>query len=94
MKKVIFKILILTFALNLVTPVFSQVEERERPAEWDQLVAGGRFIDRFLPMKGNVLSSDTWGVEGITSSSPYSRLIMCLLPIHTRRYSLIYSTSL
>ncbi|MDD4698124.1 MAG: glycoside hydrolase family protein, partial [Fermentimonas sp.] len=65
MKKVIFKILILTFALNLVTPVFSQVEERERPAEWDQLVAGGRFIDRFLPMKGNVLSSDTWGVEGV-----------------------------
>ena len=58
MKKVVFKILILTFALNLVTPVFSQVEERERPAEWDQLVAGGRFIDRFLPMKGNVLSSD------------------------------------
>ncbi|MDD4008714.1 MAG: glycoside hydrolase family protein [Fermentimonas sp.] len=43
----------------------SQVEERERPAEWENLVKGGRFMDRFLPMKGNLLSSDTWGVDGV-----------------------------
>ncbi|MDR2914252.1 MAG: glycoside hydrolase family protein [Tannerella sp.] len=39
----------------------AQITERERPKEWDQLVPGARFIDRFLPMKGKVLSSDTWG---------------------------------
>ena len=43
----------------------AQIEERVRPAEWDQLVPGGRFADRFLPMKGEVLSSDTWGAEGV-----------------------------
>lgn len=44
---------------------FSQVTERERPKEWDQLVNGARFMDRFLPMKGNKLSSDTWGTAGV-----------------------------
>ena len=49
-------------ALLLISNVtFSQVTERERPKEWDQLVNGARFMDRFLPMKGNKLSSDTWG---------------------------------
>ena len=40
---------------------FAQITERERPKEWSQLVKGARFMDRFLPMQGNVLSSDTWG---------------------------------
>ena len=45
-------------ALLLISNVtFSQVTERERPKEWDQLVNGARFMDRFLPMKGNKLSS-------------------------------------
>lgn len=53
-------------ALLLISNVtFSQVTERERPKEWDQLVNGARFIDRFLPMKGNKLSSDTWGTAGV-----------------------------
>ena len=26
---------------------FSQITERERPAEWKQLVKGARFMDRF-----------------------------------------------
>ena len=43
-------------ALLLISNVtFSQVTERERPKEWDQLVNGARFMDRFLPMKGNKL---------------------------------------
>lgn len=46
-------------------PAFSQVTDRERPAEWNNLVDGARFVDRFLPMKGRVLSSDTWGVDGV-----------------------------
>ena len=53
-------------ALLLISNVtFSQVTERERPKEWDQLVNGARFMDRFLPMKGNKLSSDTWGPAGV-----------------------------
>ena len=53
-------------ALLLISNVtFSQVTERERPKEWDQLVNGARFMDRFLPMKGNKLSSDTWGTAGV-----------------------------
>lgn len=57
-------ILIAYFSLsNLVG--YSQITERPRPKEWDQLVLGSRFIDRFLPMKGKVLSSDTWGVDAV-----------------------------
>lgn len=53
-------------ALLLISNVtFSQVTEREHPKEWDQLVNGARFMDRFLPMKGNKLSSDTWGTAGV-----------------------------
>ena len=53
-------------ALLLISNVtFSQVTKRERPKEWDQLVNGARFMDRFLPMKGNKLSSDTWGTAGV-----------------------------
>lgn len=44
---------------------FSQITERKRPQVWDQLVEGGRFMDRFLPMEGRVLSADTWGVKAV-----------------------------
>ena len=46
-----------------MTPVtiLSQIIERKRPVEWSKLIEGARFMDRFLPMKGNILSSDTWG---------------------------------
>ena len=58
--------LVLMGALLLISnATFSQVTERERPKEWDQLVNGARFMDRFLPMKGNKLSSDTWGTAGV-----------------------------
>lgn len=53
-------------AMLMAAPaLFSQIAVRERPAEWSRLVTGGRFMDRFLPMKGKVLSSDTWGVQGV-----------------------------
>lgn len=39
--------------------------ERKRPAEWSQLVPGARFQDRFLPMKGKVLSASNWGSAGV-----------------------------
>ncbi|MDR0845400.1 MAG: hypothetical protein LBN71_09265, partial [Tannerella sp.] len=47
------------------TNLSSQITERPRPAEWSQLVDGGRFIDRFLPMPAGTLSKDTWGAEGV-----------------------------
>ncbi len=41
------------------------VQERPRPETWSQLVPGARFMDRFLPMQGNDLSSDTWGADAV-----------------------------
>ena len=56
---------LLLFFLFIALPLYAQITKRERPAEWNQLVNGARFMDRFLPMQGKVLSSDTWGVDGV-----------------------------
>lgn len=42
------------------------VVERERPAEWNDLIFGGRFMDRFLPMPdlGGV-TANTWGAQNV-----------------------------
>jgi len=45
--------------------LFSQISERARDESWNDLVKGGRFADRFLPMKGECLSFDTWGDAGV-----------------------------
>lgn len=46
--------------------VFGQSVERERPEEWNGLVLGGRFMDRFLPMPAQgQLTSDTWGADNV-----------------------------
>lgn len=44
---------------------YTQIVERERPAEWDGLVAGGRFMDRFMPMCGMNNTAGTWGAPGV-----------------------------
>lgn len=62
-KETVLKIKLLIVALILCNTGFSQITERERPKEWEQLVTGGRFMDRFLPMQGKILSSDTWGAS-------------------------------
>ncbi|MBU3026153.1 glycoside hydrolase family protein [Zobellia galactanivorans] len=42
------------------------VVKRERPAAWDKLVWGGRFMDRFLPMPDlGGRTSDTWGSPNV-----------------------------
>ncbi|MBZ0258534.1 glycoside hydrolase family protein [bacterium] len=43
-----------------------QSVERSRPAEWNNLVFGGRFMDRFLPspVQGK-LTSDCWGADNV-----------------------------
>lgn len=56
-------ILLLGYIFSISQFCYSQITERERPKEWDNLVEGARFIDRFLPMKGKALSSDTWGAS-------------------------------
>jgi hypothetical protein len=62
-KKLIFTLLIVSalfFNANCQTTI------RERPAEWNSLVFGGRFMDRFLPMpNAGKLTSDTWGAENV-----------------------------
>ena len=43
-----------------------QVTDRLRPAEWNNLVFGGRFMDRFLPMPDlGPLTRDTWGADNV-----------------------------
>ncbi|MBP1613241.1 MAG: hypothetical protein H6Q13_689 [Bacteroidetes bacterium] len=63
MKVSIFHIFLLFLCLPSIC--FSQITERKQPQEWKYLVKGARFMDRFLPMKGNDLSSDTWGIKGV-----------------------------
>lgn len=55
----------LTLAIIFHITSYAQAIKRERPKEWDSLVPGARFIDLFLPMEGNVLSSDTWGTDSV-----------------------------
>ena len=44
----------------------AQVIERKRPAEWDKLVYGGRFMDRFCPIPPiGELTYDTWGAKNV-----------------------------
>ena len=62
MKNNIFKFLVFGMVLFMThVTILSQIIERKRPVEWSKLIEGARFMDRFLPMKGNILSSDTWG---------------------------------
>lgn len=49
-----------------ISDLHSQTTERPRPAEWSNLVYGGRFMDRFLPMPNlGKLTRDTWGAENV-----------------------------
>lgn len=45
----------------------AQIEERKRPAEWSNLIYGGRFMDRFLPMTNNGLPArrNAWGAGNV-----------------------------
>lgn len=44
---------------------YAQILERQRPAEWKDLIRGARFMDRFQAMDGDVLSSDVWGTDSV-----------------------------
>ena len=36
------------------------ITERPRPAEWYNLLPGGKYVDRFEAMQGNKLSDKVW----------------------------------
>lgn len=66
MAKVKLLFLAILASLSFTFTVHSQTEERPRPAEWSNLVFGGRFMDRFgaMPNVGK-LTSDTWGDKNV-----------------------------
>lgn len=43
----------------------AQITERSRPQEWDSLVAGARFIDRFKAMPDGETDRSAWGTDGV-----------------------------
>lgn len=59
------------FALLLVFGIIAsglakaQVEERQRPAEWEKLVMGGRYMDRFEAMAPSRTARANWGAEAV-----------------------------
>ena len=63
MIKSIVKVVFCALGLFVYGSTYAQIAERERPKEWDHLVEGARFIDRFLPMQGKDLSADSWGAQ-------------------------------
>jgi hypothetical protein len=59
-------IIILLIITSFFNEAKSQTIVRERPAEWKNLVFGGRFMDLFLPMPDiGKLTSDTWGAANV-----------------------------
>lgn len=58
----------LLFSILLIfTPavLHAQAKERPRPADWNHLVEGGRFMDRFLPMPEGVRANGIWGCDSV-----------------------------
>lgn len=49
----------------LCASLHAQITERERPAEWKQLVTGARFMDRFLPMPDGTQAKGVWGADSV-----------------------------
>lgn len=61
MKKLLFFL-----ALSFVgATLHAQVTDRERPAEWDHLIHGARFMDRFLPMPDGTKGQTLWGTDSV-----------------------------
>lgn len=54
----------IVFFMNVYV-VSAQIIERARPANWNNLVFGGRFMDRFLPMPNLGGAPATWGTKGV-----------------------------
>ena len=59
------KLLLGLITFGLCASVQAQVTERPRPVEWEQLVPGARFMDRFLPMPDGVKGQHIWGTDSV-----------------------------
>ena len=61
------KISICTVVFLLHLPILlAQSVDRERPKDWENLIYGGRFMDRFLPMPHlGGMTSDVWGADAV-----------------------------
>lgn len=59
------KTLSIIASLMIGATLQAQITERERPAEWSQLIDGARFMDRFLPMPQGKTAQGIWGVDSI-----------------------------
>jgi hypothetical protein len=59
------KLFFLIAASFFLTTVDAQITERERPAEWQHLVKGARFMDRFLPMPDGIQIKGIWGTDSV-----------------------------
>ena len=59
------KLFFLIAASFFLTSVDAQITERERPAEWQHLVKGARFMDRFLPMPDGIQIKGIWGTDSV-----------------------------
>ena len=59
------KFLLFLGATLLFIGANAQVTDRALPEEWSKLVPGGRFLDRFEPMKGSLKGEHIWGCEGV-----------------------------
>ncbi len=58
--------LVFVLLLLMTIQTIAQNIERERPGEWENLVTGGRFLDRFLTMPAQgELTTNTWGAENV-----------------------------
>ena len=53
----------LTLLLSLCAN--AQITERTLPAEWKNLIDGGRFKDRFLPMPDGKSGENVWGTDSV-----------------------------
>lgn len=61
MKHLFFLFISLTISIR----VTAQIEERIRPAEWNNLVLGGRYMDRFETMPEGRIARANWGAEAV-----------------------------
>lgn len=60
------KKLLSLLALSFVgATLHAQVTDRERPAEWNHLIHGARFMDRFLPMPDGTKGQALWGTDSV-----------------------------
>ena len=65
MKRILHFSRVLALCCMIPMTLSAQVTERERPAEWNSLIRGGRYVDRFLPMADGRLSDRVWGAREV-----------------------------